>query len=389
MRVLSLFSGIDAASVALLPLGYEIIGFSEIDKHACKVLQHHYPNTPNLGGDVTKITEDQIKGLGHIDLVIWGSPCTNLSITGNRQGLNGDESILFWDGIRIVDWARQHCGLRFSLWENVPGAFTSNGGNDFAEVVGAMAGIEHVTVPSEKWQSEGAAVGSKGMLEWACLDAKDFGLAARRNRVFAICDFGDWRSRPPILLERKGMRRDYSAGRKTEQSTTPEITGCATGTDSVSTFRRISHGEYVSSDHGSTVISNASADQSDLVTFAIQGTVVGRSLNAGPNGSGYSEELCFTLTASDRHVVATHNAVRRLTPIENERLMGFPDGYTSMISDPQRYKALGNSMAVPVIQHIGRNILKAIRKRIPSVVLNASRHAPPVLDHNKQEIEHD
>ncbi len=196
MKVISLFSGIDAASVALLPLGYEFVAFSEIDAHACKVLEHHYPNVPNLG-DVTKITENQIRALGQIDLVIWGSPCTDLSINGNRQGLRGEKSGLFWDGIRITEWARQHCGLRFSLWENVPGAFTSNQGRDFAEVVGAMAGIETITAPAEKWQNEGAAVGSKGMLEWACLDAKDFGLAARRNRVFVIVDFGDWRSRPP------------------------------------------------------------------------------------------------------------------------------------------------------------------------------------------------
>ena len=108
--------------------------------------------------------------------------------------------------MRVFGWAREHCGARFALWENVPGAFSSHKGADFALVVGAMAGCDDVSVPAHGWGSEGCAVGDHGMVEWAVLDAQWFGLAQRRKRVFALLDTGDWARRPPILLEREGLR---------------------------------------------------------------------------------------------------------------------------------------------------------------------------------------
>lgn len=127
MRYLSLFSGIEAATVAWHPLGWECAAVAEIEPFPCAVLAHHYPPVPNIG-DVTAITEEQIKALGPIDLVVFGSPCQDLSVAGKRAGLQGERSGLFFTGIRIVEWARKHNGCRFALWENVPGAFSSNGG---------------------------------------------------------------------------------------------------------------------------------------------------------------------------------------------------------------------------------------------------------------------
>lgn len=118
MKYLSLFSGIEAATVAWHPLGWTPVAFSEIDKTASKFLAETYPHVPNLG-DVTKITEEMVKSLGKIDVIIFGSPCTDLSIAGKRLGLEGERSGLFRDAIRIIQWARKHCGLRFALWENV------------------------------------------------------------------------------------------------------------------------------------------------------------------------------------------------------------------------------------------------------------------------------
>lgn len=219
MRFLSLFSGIEAASQAWLPLGWECVGFAEIEAHPSNILAVRHPGVPNLG-DVTKITEEQILMLGQIDAIVFGSPCQDLSVAGKRKGLDGARSGLFFTAMRIVGWAREWCDLRFALWENVPGAFTSNKGADFAAVVDALAGLEpgSTLVPPKGWGTEGCAVGSQAMVEWSTLDAQWFGVAQRRRRVFALADFGDWASRPPILLESQGVRGDLAPSRKAGQA---------------------------------------------------------------------------------------------------------------------------------------------------------------------------
>jgi DNA (cytosine-5)-methyltransferase 1 len=217
MRFVSLFSGIEAASLAWEPLGWECVAFSEIDPFASRVLAARYPGVINLG-DVKKITELDVMMWGSVDMLIFGSPCQDLSVAGNRKGLAGERSGLFHDAMRVIRWVRAHCGLRFALWENVFGAFSSNEGRDFAVVVGEMAGIADIEsiIPTEgrdakgriKWGSEGAIVGNEAMVEWSTLDAQWFGVAQRRRRVFALADFGDWVSRPPILLEPESVRGD-------------------------------------------------------------------------------------------------------------------------------------------------------------------------------------
>ncbi len=215
MRYLSLFSGIEAASVAWLPLGWTCVGVAEIDPFPCAVLAHHYPDVPNLGS-VVDITDAQIAALGPIDIVVGGSPCQDLSVAGTRAGLAGERSGLFHQQLRIFHAARHFCGARFLLWENVPGAFSSNRGLDFAVVAGAMAGCR-LPVPEIGWGTEGVALGEHGLLEWAVLDAQWFGLAQRRRRVFALLDAGDWANRPPILLEPDKLRGDSPPRRKAGQ----------------------------------------------------------------------------------------------------------------------------------------------------------------------------
>lgn len=295
MRFLSLFSGIEAASVAFAPLGWHAAGFSEIEPFACKFLAQRYPDVPNLG-DITKITEQQIKALGRIDIVVFGSPCQDLSLAGQRKGFDGARSSLFFTAIRIIRWARIHCGCRFALWENVFGAFSSNAGRDFAAVVGEMAGIECVEVPANGWGGEGAAVGKLGLLEWSVLDAQWFGVAARRRRCFALADFGDWSNRPPILLEPQSMRGN------------PAQISPAYPTIDCGIWRKRQCNQWVR--NGFAIVRN------------------GRVSNP-------------TIT-------------------EVERMLGFPDGYTAINNDPQgRYKALGNSWAVPVVRWIGSRIDRA------------------------------
>jgi len=187
MRYLSLFSGIEAATVAWHPLGWECVAVAEIDKFPCALLAHKYPDVPNLG-DVSKVTAEDIRALGPIDLVVFGSPCQDLSVAGKRKGLAGARSGLFHVALDIVDWAREHCGARWALWENVPGAFSSQQGRDFATVVEELAGLSECPVPPKGWGNEGAAIGEKAMVEWSTLDAQWFGVAQRRRRVFGLAD---------------------------------------------------------------------------------------------------------------------------------------------------------------------------------------------------------
>lgn len=499
MNYLSLFSGIEAASVAWRPLGWQCVGVAEIDPFPCAVLAHHYPDVPNLG-DVTQITDEQIAALGPIDVVVGGSPCQDLSVAGKRAGLAGERSGLFHEQLRIFHAARHLCGARFLVWENVPGAFSSHGGRDFAVVVGAMAGCR-VDVPEDGWGTEGVALGEHGLVEWAVLDAQWFGVAQRRRRVFAVLDVGDWSGRPPILLERESLRGDSPPRREAREDAPASVargTGCGgLGTDfdidgglipaphdviSPALKARDSKGPSSDGDGDGAILVpmvahslraegfDASEDGtgrgtplvpvvagtmkackesggwSNSVDHAAAGYMVpvavdvwnqsidgdvATTLNAasgGPNHSGpkvmvpvafdttqitsaanYSRpkaghpchplaagahppavafmaddykdggyEACDTArpltTSADRTraapIAMQAMAVRRLTPVECERLQGFTDGYTAITfrgkpaADGPRYKALGNSMAVPVMRYIGQQIAVAASSRI-------------------------
>lgn len=404
MRYLSLFSGIEAATQAWQPLGWECVAVSEIEPFPCAVLEHHYPNVPNLG-DVTKITEQQIKDLGQIDLIVFGSPCQNLSVAGNRKGFEGEQSSLFYAAMEIIKYAKRHCKTRFALWENVPGAFSSNKGADFTEVVKHMAGLDELNTPTNGWGKEGAAVGSNGLLEWSVLDAQWFGLAQRRKRVFAIVDFGDWASRPPILLERESLRGDSAPSREAGQDFTADVGASTEGKSwySVDTQQppaRLAH-EIAPCLAASMYKEPPSVMMIDDAV-AIAGNIIGRTDGNGGNGNGFDESgACYTLTTNDRHAVAygcnlrpqeiglmpelsqtlrasdhkerpaifRGSVLRRLTPIECERLQGFPSDFTKIpyrnksandCPNGVRYKALGNSMAVNVMAWIGQRVQQAV-----------------------------
>ena len=404
MKYLSLFSGIEAATVAWESLGWECVAVSEIEKFPCEVLKHHYPNVPNLG-DVTKITEEMIKSLGHIDLIVFGSPCQDLSVAGKRRGLDGNRSGLFFMAIKIIQWVREHNGCRYALWENVPGAFSSARGEDFASVVREMAGFEvSPSVPLKGWGNEGVAIGEEALLEWVTLDAQWFGVAQRRRRVFALADFGDWYSRPPILLESESMRGDSAPRRETRKEVT-EVAGTLTSSGgglnrpagnaneldfciATTCSGKDTFGTLMANCGTKQWLGNQEALSGDYHVFALAGNTIGRQPENGGNGEGWNEDIGYTLTKADVHAVAFNAQgsssqgdsvsenitptldksktpavmhkmqVRRLMPIECERLQGFPDNYTNIpgATDSARYKALGNSMAVPVMHWIGQRI---------------------------------
>lgn len=335
MRYLSLFSGIEGASVAWHPLGWECAGVSEIEPFPCAVIAHHYPTIPNLG-DVTKITEEDIAALGRIDLVVFGSPCQDLSVAGLRKGFICEStdtltrSGLFFVAMRIVAWARKHNGCRFALWENVPGSFSSSQGRDFAAVVGAMAGLEDVPVPPRGWGNEGVAVGSEGLVEWATLDAQWFGVAQRRRRVFALADFGNWSNRPPILLEPESLRRDTPPRREAGEEVTPTIrAGAPNG----------------GAGHGAR-----SGDSKDELIVPVAHSLRGEGFDASEDGTGRGTPLV---------PVTVGTLAANTGPNGHE---GAADGVTTNISHANGWgiqenvtHTLDQAMGVAVAQPIGFN----------------------------------
>ncbi len=194
VKYVSIFSGIEAATVAWHPLGWEPLAFSEIDPFPSTVLQHHYPDIPNLG-DITKI--DWSPYVGAADIVVGGSPCQSFSVAGKREGLAGASGLMF-EYIRAVRELRP----RWFVWENVPGAFTSERGEAYRQLLSEMDALGYG-------------------LAWRVLDAQFFGVAQRRERVFLVGSLGTMRC-AEVLFERESLSWDHQSSRQKRQALTEE-----------------------------------------------------------------------------------------------------------------------------------------------------------------------
>ena len=484
MRYLSLFSGIEAASVAWEPLGWEPVAFCEVDAFPSAVLAHRWPHVPNLG-DITKVDwNEYAKGKRKPDVVVGGSPCQSFSVAGSREGLAGESGLMF-EYIRAVRGIMPRC----FVWENVPGALSSEHGEAFRQLLSEMDALGYG-------------------LAWRVLDAQFFGVAQRRERVFLVGCLGDPRRAARVLFEPDGLRWDtpssrdkrqelaaragrgasgaggavagFCAGNSAKASTigyaveqsptlragesgtnmTPTVLtpktlqircGCEGGgkgalvqddmsaTLSTSQVQTLFAPTYAArtantgangigvSEEVAHALDTARPEAVAVPAYCIQGNMIGRSDSAGPQGMGVNDDVAFTPTTNDLHAVAApaclgdDNAkaacdvdmcgtlkvcgsapiiggsayeVRRLTPVECERLQGFPDGHTDLTGanpdelfermvrddmgeaerkrlrtklrkwcgncpDTPRYKACGNSMAVPVMRWIGERIERA------------------------------
>lgn len=414
MRYASLFSGIEAASVAWGPLGWEPVAFSEIEPFCCRVLEERFPEVPNLG-DVAKT--DWSEYAGSVDVVVGGSPCQSFSIAGNREGLSG-ESGLMWEYVRAVRELRPE----WLLWENVPGALSSSHGEDFRCLLESLDALGYG-------------------LAWRVLDAQFFGVAQRRERVFLVGRLGDPDGPCEVLFERGGMPWDSPSSKEKRQELALAARACAGGgggrdsagvlafdTTQVTSPRNGSNPQFGDPCHTLSAAahvlviafnagnandaavlcmgdatSKASIDEDmcgtlkahnskepPIVAFAANqrgevrlqggdGGVCG-AIPASQSGKQVQGVLCQygdvagALTArgdsspcADRRpsVVSDGYVVRRLTPRECERLMGFPDDWTKVpyrgkpaeeCPDTPRYKAIGNSMAVNVMRWLGVRI---------------------------------
>lgn len=383
MRYISLFSGIEAASVAWAPLGWEPVAFSEIEPFPCAVLEQRFPDVPNLG-DITKINwKEVIDRYGAVDLVVGGSPCQSFSIAGDRSGLAGASGLMF-EYIRAV----QEIMPLWFLWENVPGALSSEEGRAFAQLLDAMDELGYE-------------------LAWRVLDAQFFGVAQRRRRVFLVGHLGGGGGAVSVLFEPEGVRWDYPSSQEKREELAAHArsdveasggsAGCMTPWDVQSKRVYSQDGAAPTLSSGThegmniqPIIAVAQNSRNEVrvqgdgtITCALcaqqgmkQQTYISAQKNyalrmrAGKDGGGkgplVQEEISGThATGNDQTVFQDGYTVRRLTPLECERLQGFPDGWTKIpfkgksaeeCPDAPRYKALGNSFAVPVVAWIGKRI---------------------------------
>ena len=417
LKYISLFSGIEAASVAWEPLGWDPIAFSEIEPYPCELLKQRFPDVPNLG-DITKIDWSSYRGKA--DIIVGGSPCQSFSIAGNREGLKGESGLMF-EYIRAI----REVLPRYFVWENVPGALSSEKGAAFGQLLHEMDVIGYG-------------------LAWRVLDAQFFGVAQRRRRVFLVGCLGNAGRAAQILFDGESMRWDRPSSRDKRKSLAANAKsrlgrcysmlvrcGCAGGKGALAqddigmTDKNGPHGDGINEDLSFTL---NTTDRHAVAYLPFNPTQVTSKQNGNNPQWG---DPCHTLSATDRppHVICmadanakaaidedlcgtlhvggdpsfvaveasngedvvgalcardykgvgsqyvsegkviaqkddAHYIVRKLMPIECERLQGFPDRWTDIefkgkpASDAARYKALGNSMAVPVMHWIGKQIAR-------------------------------
>jgi DNA (cytosine-5)-methyltransferase 1 len=408
MKYGSVCSGIEAASVAWHPLGWEPQWFSEIESFPSEVLKQRFPDVPNLG-DMTQLTSNPTFNEKSIDLLVGGTPCQSFSVAGLRGGLADPRGNLILTFLGLADAKKP----KWIVWENVPGVLSSNGGKDFGTFLGALAELGY-----------GFA--------YRVLDAQHFGVAQRRRRVFVIGHLGDWRPSAAVLFESESLQRNPKQSRaKREETPTYAQGGSRTtspdGRETIGTLRQrdykgignddlesgrglaieikdVAQPKYFEShpndsrvtgphDVGSTVSARYGTGggntpivsqpiavdwRTTQVDVEMTGTLKtdlakmsGPCIAVDAYNQTINEKTTQTIgsSASDiNHIggVLQTMAIRRLTPRECERLQGFPDDWTKIhyhkngkskeCPDGPRYKACGNSMAVPVMRWIGERI---------------------------------
>lgn len=388
IRFLSVCSGIEAASVAFNPLGWKPVAFCEIDKFPSAVLAHHYPDVPNLG-DFTKI---DTSALGRVDILCGGTPCQSFSVSGRREGLSDDRGNLTLAFVDLAHELADENGLRNAIWENVPGVL-SDKGNAFGCFLAGLVGADDPIIPCPRppdwkssrrwkwsrkerrhipsWPSHGMVSGPRGRAAWAVKDGQFFGLAQRRKRVIVIADFGNGADPAAVLFEPESVPRDIAPSRESGEGIGPTISARPTGGVGLGTDFDLDgwlvHAPEIARCVATREGSSQDYETTTMVAVGVHGQVAHTIKAEGADATAeLGGEVSTALRASqgggDKPHVLT-SAVRRLTPVECERLMGFRDGYTNIpwrgkpdAPDGLRYKALGNSWAVPLFAWLGKRI---------------------------------
>ncbi|QLA34992.1 phage N-6-adenine-methyltransferase [Klebsiella pneumoniae] len=369
----SICSGIEAATVAWEPLGWKAAWFSEIEAFPSAVLAERWPEVVNLG-DMTKIAAAVRAGeVQAPDVMVGGTPCQAFSIAGLRNGLSdarGQLTLSYVELANAIDDKRIERGEEEAIfvWENVPGVLTSHD-NAFGCFLAGLAGESCELKPSGgKWTHSGCVYGPQRTIAWIVKDAQYFGVAQRRKRVFVVASARKGFDPGQVLFESEGVRRDTPPSRE-PQTAVAALTARGVGTCGADD-NQAQAGHLLAFGGGNTggninvaacLTAKGQRIDFEVETFAVHGT----------QDPDTNLELAHTLGRNHGQENAISNGVqvRRVMPVECERLQGFPDNHT-LISwrgkeatecpDGPRYRAIGNSMAVPVMRWIGERIVAVL-----------------------------
>jgi DNA (cytosine-5)-methyltransferase 1 len=405
MRYLSVCSGIEAASVAWESLGWTPVAFAEIEKFPSKVLAHHYPGVANLG-DMTKFREWDIDR-DAVDVLVGGTPCQSFSVAGLRKGLDDPRGNLALTFIAMVD----HYRPEWVIWENVPGVLSSSGGRDFGSFLGALGQLgygfayrvldaQHFGVPQRRRRvfvvahsSGDSRRAAQVLFEPESLrgDSTKSNRAQKETSYTFTASLGIGSAKVSGTLcaldGPNGVSNQYANEAKLivmadgQANASISINEIAPTLNSSIENPIVAYNTLVSETSHCVLASSGQRNDPHTETmivvehpahaFKIRGVghytgTNGGVAKPGTGGSGYmgQDEKAYTIATSQDQQIMHGMAVRRLTPTECERLQGFPDGYTDIMPetpDGPRYKALGNSMAVPVMRWIGSRIALATK----------------------------
>ena len=345
----SLFDGIGVFPLAARLNGIEPVWASEIMKAPVSITKRHFPGMTHLG-DITLLDGREIPP---VDIITFGSPCQNLSQIGDRTGLAGKKSSLFFEAIRIINEMRDATDNIYPtiiIFENVMGLLSSGNRLDFGAVLSAFAGVEIPMPDSGLWANAGLVRGRRPDIAWRLMDAQHWARPplARRQRVFIVADFGGRRA-AEILFKPRPMQQFFAAG-------SPGGSPAAPG----------NRGPFLEAGGRVPIVHS-------FQIFRMRGAARAQNHVQFTGSFGRPNDPFSTLLASKKSPFAiyfadnpTDGCVRNLTELECERLMGLPEGWTKYgaqgeeIRPAQRYRALGNSIALPCAAYILAGVGEAL-----------------------------
>lgn len=298
LTVLSLFSGIGGFDLGLQNAGMKVTAMCEIDKYCQIILKKNFPNSI-IHTDVKEVKYET----GTVDIICGGFPCQDVSIAGTRKGFNGTRSSLWFEFARIITEVRP----QWVIIENVPGLLSSNNGQDFGTIINFL-------------DKSGYGVG------WKILSTEEFGLPQQRNRIYIIASFRT-QCACSLLFKQENLHKNTATSKTKKQNHSTRFRS-STETNS---GNKLNIQDLIWS----------IAHSSDIVRIYKNQNVI-PTLVARMGTGGNNVPLV---------------GLRKLTPIECERLQGFPENWTAGISDAQRYKQLGNAVSVPIAEWIGKQII--------------------------------
>ncbi len=401
----SVCSGIEAAAVAWGRLGWSARFVSEIEPFPCEVLASRWPEVPNLGDMTAPDFYDRARALGDIDVLVGGTPCQAFSFAGTRKSLGDDRGYITLTYTRLA----HELNPRWIVWENVRGVL-STPDNAFGCFLAKLVGAKRPLVSwldRGRWPGAGMVIGPRRSAAWRILNSIYFGVAQTRRRVFVVSGrTGDGTNPGAVLFEPESLRRNPAADREAgtrnpgdpargpggegvpyglnaadsdliphrdhsptiRDRSAPAVIAMASGVGGAEVM--FDKCPTITCNHSVPIVSMATGQGSAEITFDAAATLNCNheapiiALAGTAPGAEYGVDYAPTLLASGEASNARNKMiVRRLTPMECERLQGFPDGHTAIrlssgkqAPDAPRYKALGNSMAVPVMQWIGNRI---------------------------------